>query len=151
MINIVTKQPTKDFIMNVDDYFNLFVLPSELDSADEKIMYEIDRARLLDKELGTIRTPFGITSIEHLSSGCKTVIGYRHRRAEDIGCVYNITMAGLNALEVLFRVVSEAKDSKTTFYLGYQGGLFRCKHTGFCINGKYSDRLSRGLALYGKC
>ena len=69
MINIVTKQPTKDFIMNVDDYFNLFVLPSELDATDEKIMYEIDKAKLLDKELGTIRTPFGITSLEHLSSG----------------------------------------------------------------------------------
>ena len=73
--------------MNIDDYFNLFVLPSELDATDEKIMYEIDKAKLLDKELGTIRTPFGITSIEHLSSGCKTVIGYRHRRREDIGCV----------------------------------------------------------------
>lgn len=150
MINIISREPENTFIKNVDAYFNAYVEPCELDSVDMSIIEQIDRAVLLDKNTGSIKTPYGLTNIYSLSSGCKTVIGYRHRRRQDRNKIYNITMAGKNALEVLFNVVEDCKDSKTVFYLGYCGGLYTCKQRDFNVDGITVRSLSRGLSRHGR-
>ena len=62
-------------IINVNDYFNLYVTPDMLsDATSKRIMHVIDTAEILDYRLGTVSTPFGITSIQNLSTGCKTAL-----------------------------------------------------------------------------
>ena len=150
MINIITREPAERYISNTDAYFNVHIEPYQLDSVDKKIIQKIDNAVLLDSETGAIKTPYGLTSIKDLSSGCKTILGYRHRKREDLDKVYNITMAGKNALELLFDIVSACKDDKTVFYLGYYGGLYDCKQREFNVDGILCKELSRGLIRHGR-
>lgn len=39
-----------------------------------KVMEEVDHAKLLDQNIGKIETPYGITGIQDLSTGCKTIL-----------------------------------------------------------------------------
>lgn len=76
----------------IDSSDNFFVLnaPNKIDNNIKKIMMDIDKSKWLGD--GLIRTPYGVTSITNLSTGCKTVINcYTHPELafNGIECGYN--------------------------------------------------------------
>lgn len=149
MINITSKEPTENYIRGVDAEFDVMIKARMFNNLSLEVMKKVDNAELLDKNLGTIKTPYGITDITHLSTGCKTVLLYLNMPDEDKNCILNISQAGPNALEVLFDCVDLLKDSNSKFYLGYAGGLRHMKKHTFSINGIVCNDLFRGL-LYVK-
>lgn len=143
MINIYTSRkllPDRNILNSVDDFFIAYVSQKQFESYDLEVMYKIDTAELLDRELGTIKTPFGVTDINHLSSGCKTVLDYLYitRNAEVYaGCIIDVTECGYNALECLFEQMDRLHDDITLLLLQHTDCLQKCCPHQFLVNGKY--------------
>lgn len=142
MVNLYksTKYFNKNEIMdNPEMFFINRISSKDLSDDSIKVMHTIDKAVLLDKSTGKIQTPFGICSIEDLSTGCKIAICIiylnEHRdRFSQIKAV-NATEAGVNALDSLFDYIE-----KNNFNIGIiteQEDIFDCKDRIYKINGKY--------------
>lgn len=156
MINIITdldKISTDDveLIRDVDSFFVLHVPIKGFTSLDREVIKRIDNADLLDELKDGVKTPFGITSIYNLSTGCKTVLVYlyfQRNRKRYCDIIIDITGCGANALDVLFDCVSRLRDSSITFLLEHSDGIELCSERDFVINGNHCEDLARGVALY---
>lgn len=156
MINIWTDKSliTKDcdFFEDCDSFVNSFVSSTEFSDRDFSAIRIIDGAVVTDINLGEVKTPYGLTNIENLSSGCKTVLTYLHiLKKKDMAsnrAVINITESGVNALNVLFDFADEDSRSDIVFYLGYVNKLSDCVQKDYLVNN--SDMVSN-LALVGGC
>lgn len=148
--NLITKDC--DFFEDCDLFVDSFVSSIEFLDRDFSAIRIIDRAEVTDINLGEVRTPYGLTDIGNLSSGCKTVLTYLHiLRKKDVAsnrAVINVTESGVNALNVLFNFADEDNRSDIIFYLGYVNKLNDCVQKDYLINN--SDRIS-SLALVGGC
>ncbi|MCR5402803.1 MAG: hypothetical protein K6E91_03170 [Butyrivibrio sp.] len=151
MINISTNAENKELsIGDVESFFNYKVTASHFSEQDIKVLSDIDDAVLLDKNTGAIQTPFGITDITHLSTGCKTVLCYLYlRRKETSSIILDVTECGYNALDVLFECVEKQGDSDSVFVLRHKQGLIKCKDREYTINGHSEKNLNKGVVLYG--
>lgn len=156
MINIITKYSNigNSCIRDFESFFEKYVLSRDFDDMDLYAMQSIDKAVLLDKNIGTIQTRFGVSDILHLSTGCKVVLSYLYiKRCGDTfsGKVLDITECGSNALDVLFDCVEKLNDSETVFLLRHSNQLIKCKDRSFSfsVNGNKSDSLYEGVVLYG--
>ncbi len=139
MINIVTKYDGECY-RHIDDVFNLDVIAGDFTDVDLRVMKEIDGVELLDRCTGAIRTHFGLTDIEHLSSGCKTVLYYLYLKRMHVDNIHLcVTRCGWNALEVLFTVVDELCDNNTIFVLEHVDGVCNLSKREYNINGVASD------------
>ena len=107
-------------IIDNNTYFTENILPSMIDSLGKEIMMKIDKAILID-ESGAIKTPFGITSIDNLSSSCKTVLNYLY--ADKKYKFININQCGCNALEILFETMERVPDIQRILILQHDGTL----------------------------
>lgn len=146
MINIVTKKPKHNFVNGIDAEFNFYINGKDLDNERcASVMKKIDSAKMVDSNTEIISTPYGATTIQHLSTGCKVVLLYIVNNSNDVYKCLNIVQAGPNALDVLFDCVEENKDSKTVFYLAHVGGLEVCRERDFNINGKHYRKLFLGV------
>lgn len=148
MVNIVTSlENLKPDLIDFESYFNITISARDLDSTDLDIMKHIDDAELLDNNLGTIKTKFGITSLRHLSTGCKVVLSYRYIIKNNVykNGVLDITECGFNALEELFSAVDDFNDSRTIFILRHTDGLVNCKRRKYLVNGVETDELWKEL------
>lgn len=140
MIRIFTSQKllgNRKVIDDPDSFFIARVSQNQFDENDEKVIEEIDGAKLIDRNFGTIKTPFGLTDINHLSSGCKTVLDYlfiSRNKDEYKDCVLNVTICGYNALEALFREMERLNDSDTILLLQHTDGLHMCSDRQYMIN-----------------
>lgn len=86
----------KKVITSNDTFFSLNK-PSKVDENIKKIIKIIDNADYIDND--TIRTPYGVTGLSSLSSGCKTIINmYRHPEL-----VFNGIECGYNALGFIIK------------------------------------------------
>lgn len=152
MINIITKPSDKATINDFEAFFNSYVLAKDFDNMSLEAMKIIDGAELLDKNLGTVKTKFGVSDVLHLSTGCKVVLSYlyifniAHEYSDRI---LNVTECGSNALEVLFNFADMLSDNKTTFLLRHINQLLKCKDRQYCINGNVVNSLYEGVVLYG--
>ena len=63
-----------EIIIDNDSFFNNNVSAKSLSENSIKVMEEVDHAKLLDQNIGKIETPYGITGIQDLSTGCKTIL-----------------------------------------------------------------------------
>ena len=148
-INIVTKKPSK-LINNIDGYFNLNLDLKKLSDIALKAILEIDKSSVIDINSGTIKTPYGVTSIMNLSMGCKAVVVYIYLKQQGVSdIVLNITECGANALDVLFSYVEYFHDSDSIFYLGHEDNVISCKNRVYSINGNVCENLREGLVYYG--
>lgn len=139
MINIFTDSDRFDLskvIIDNDAYFYENITAEKFGTLEEKIINEIDKATIIDKKLGTIKTPRGITSIENLSTGCKTVLNYLHLAdcKSDIN-VIDASQCGYNALEVLFSTIEEL-NYPVNIILAHKDNIFRCGKRQYKINGE---------------
>lgn len=155
MINIITnleKVSDKKVIRDASSFLNLNVLVQDFDELDLYAMSKIDKAKLLDKNIGTIQTPFGITNITNLSMGCKIVLVYLYMRRnidKYADYILDITECGSNALEVLFECMDKLGDSSVVLLLRHSDGIELCTDREFAINGNNCTHLAAGVALYG--
>lgn len=72
------------------------------------ILYNIDKAQIIDYKLLTMITPYGTTTVDKLSTGCKTVLNIVYL-LEHIGrshAIVNINECGDNALKEVFKVAA---------------------------------------------
>lgn len=128
----------KYYLDDCEAFFDAKVSSKEFTDKDLDIIKKIDNAVLLDKDIGTVRTPFGVASIENLSSGCKTVLvlQYLIRNSNDYSgkILLDVTACGYNALDILFNLVSSAHID-IVLLLRHDNGLCRCSSHNYVVDG----------------
>ena len=142
MINIYksgTNFKGDEIILDNESFFNNNVSARSLTDMSLTVMNEIDKAVLLDKKSGKIETPYGITGIRDLSTGCKTVLNYIFikENTEKYPNVKAIdgTECGWNALDKLFDIIEKEHDSKIIIVLQHDNDLYKCQDRKYCIDG----------------
>ena len=126
-------------IRDNESFFRNNISPQFFDKECENLMYSIDRAEIIDIKNGAIKTPYGITSIYSLSTGCKTAINvyyvfknpniYRELVAVDL------TECGYNAIDTIFDLC-EKYNINIKFTLEHCNDLYKCKDREYCIDDK---------------
>lgn len=58
----------------IEAQFRAYFVCSEADEVDEHIIKEIDNAIIVDRQLGQLKTPYGLIDRMLLSRGCKTAL-----------------------------------------------------------------------------
>lgn len=133
----------KHFIRGVDATFNIQITGSILDDIDIQVMKDIDNAVLLDAKLGTIKTPYGICSIESLSTGCKCIILARHLVKDGYHGVLNVSECGASALSVLCNYVD---NTDVCLFLSHLNNLMYGLSYEFLVNDKETNsHIWRGI------
>lgn len=125
-------------LVDNESFFKINVVAGEFCEEDLRVMREIDSAELLDKTTGLIKTSYGLTDMNHLSTGCKTILNYfylqRHRTPYN---VIDLSECGYNALRVLFDLV-ETQGQIMDFLLMHQDSLDQCGERDYLINNEKS-------------
>lgn len=139
MINIVTKidANASNIIVDNEDFFFRVVIFSEIKEA-AAIIKSIDNAKIISLDKGLIDTPFGITNVDNLSTGCKTAlnVAYLNLHPEiDVDTV-SLVECGKNAIDCIFKM-----DSNIKFYMKNSGAIFKIEDKKFSIDGVVSDSL----------
>ena len=112
-VNIVTTLSSvgnREFVESVDLYFKRLLNYKDFIYRNRSVISKIDRAKVLDAELGTIETPYGVTDYKHLSSGTKAVLIalFLIENCEDSNFVLNMNECGGNVYDILFDVVEKS-------------------------------------------
>lgn len=129
-------------------YFDFYIESESFGDLELYAMSEIDSAELVEPTNGLIETPFGVTTIKSLSSGCKTVLTYLYlyKNNEDARpLVINAIECGYNALDVLFECMEKLGDNETIILVEYENGLFNCKDREYLVNGE--DLITESILL----
>lgn len=122
-------------IKDPESYFRSYVSSKNFGINDEQVIKEVDNAKLKNKEIGAIETPFGEASINNLSTGCKTVLDYLYiMRNNTMYGGIDVTGCGANALESLFSQMDRLGDSLTKILLMHTDELYTCKEREYLIN-----------------
>lgn len=142
MVNISTnecKYKEDELIKDNESFFNNNVTAKSFNKNSIKIMMNIDNAKLIDVHTGKIETPYGICSIEDLSSGCKTVLNYYFIKSfpnlyPNIKAI-NAIECGYNALEELFKAIEHNEDTIEVL-LQHDNKVHNCADRTYNIDGK---------------
>lgn len=141
MIQIYTSEDNlkgRDIIRDSESFFKTTVPIENFEEKELEAMMKIDEAKLLDIKLGMILTPFGITTVNCLSTGCKVILNYLflYKSIEYRDYILDVTECGANALECLFYFMEQQNDSKTILLLRHRNGIAKCGKRSYLINGK---------------
>lgn len=124
----------RTILIDNESFFKINVAAREFCEEDLKVMWEIDSAELLDSTTGLIKTRYGLTDINHLSTGCKTILNYFYlQRHHTPYTVIDLSECGYNALRVLFDFV-EKQGQVMDFLLTHQDSLDECGEREYLIN-----------------
>lgn len=137
MIDIYTYYPKdstdNNTIIDNDLYLSEKIRADMLDDIGKAVMNDIDSAILLDSNNGCIETPFGITCIENMSTGCKTVLNYMY--ADESYEYINVNGCGENALELLFKIIDSGIYKNRKLIL-FNHNVGECSHRDYNIHYK---------------
>lgn len=140
MIEIITKQNLieHNYVVDNEGFFLRFVNAFEVPNF-ESIIATIDNAKVLDKDTGLIQTPFGLTEINKLSTGCKTAlnISFILQHPEMNIKTVNVTECGYNALDVIF----DMNINGVKLFLGHRDLIHKCKEHDYLVDGRYVNSL----------
>lgn len=125
-------------ILSDNESFFLDNVPANSLGKDSlRVMESIDHAKLLDANIGTIVTPYGLTSIDNLSTGCKTVLNcifiHGHNKEYDFIKAVNATGCGWNALEELFKLI-ERCEYDMGIILEHRNKLLNCSDREYLVD-----------------
>ena len=142
MIKIFTDEREfehSEIVKDNEAFFLVNFKMSQIGDNEIEAMRKIDNAEIVDFSNGTIKTPFGTTSIFDLSTGCKTVLNYitiaKNRAKFDGIRAINITESGANAIELLFEVMERFKDESVAVVLEHEDETWKCKEREYLIDG----------------
>lgn len=97
VLNIVTNR-NKDIQDLNDDFFDLHTCMEEITEKDKQCIKDIDGSDYITSD--KIITRFGETQIEHISTGCKTMLNILHYP----NTVFNVVECGDNVIDKLFEL-----------------------------------------------
>lgn len=144
MIKIATKTSMfkrNEIIFDNEAFFFKHFVVHEIDDNYIEALRIIDNAQILDLKRGIVLTPFGVTSINDVSTGCKMVLNYltlmKHRSDFRGIMAINATEAGANAIEILFEIMERLNDNETTVVIEHKNKLYTCKNREYLINGEH--------------
>lgn len=128
----ITTDKKYAYQINIDSFFKTIQDKSVFNKdVYKKIMRKIDKAELLDTDL--IETPFGKTTLNNLSTGCKTVILSVFLSEDNV--FIPLGECGNNALSVLFEL---SKQYNLKGYVDYPF-ILRDKDISCIINDKFVE------------
>lgn len=137
MIRIYTDRSLLDISKVIIDNEGFFVRKGvyfNLSAEQVQAIKRIDGAIFLNEKQTTMQTPFGVTNIGNLSTGCKTVLNYLYLKQHPIERekvqAISLIECGANALNVLFDLV----DDDMIFLLEHRDGIHECTEHEFIIN-----------------
>lgn len=143
MVKISTvrnKYNYNEVLINNESFFNNNITSREFTQDEIDVIKKIDNAELLDRNTGEIKTPYGLTNIRNLSTGCKTIINFIYinskRNKYDKIKAIEVTECGWNALEELF-IQYEKLSSKIELILRHQNDLYNCTERKYLIDDEY--------------
>lgn len=115
------------------------------------IIYDVDRAIIIDDKLLKIQTPYGITSVDDLSTGCKTLLNicyiFEAYEENDTRAVVNVNECGNNILEKIFDIV---EGTSIYLYISHDTTAVDDRHK-FILNGsKLEDEMQFTEAVWGE-
>lgn len=126
-----------------EGFFNNHINGIRLNHLSKEVMQKIDQSELIDVNLSTIKTPYGVCNIKCLSTGCKTLLNtiYLMEHKDEYAYVeaVNATECGWNALEVLFDLVDK-NNYPIALVVEHRNGLFHCSERDYLIDGKKQVR-----------
>lgn len=92
-------------IQEIKRYFRLSVFPMDFDDTDLMILKTIDNAERIGD--GVIKTPFGLTTKEHITSGSTIALIINYWIKNNIGNVaIRVTSCGPNALNIVYELAN---------------------------------------------
>lgn len=126
----------RKFVELNDLYFDGTINIGKITPEQKRIMYEIDKAIIVDSKTGLIKTPFGLASIKQLSTGCKTFLNII--REEDEKTVFSLDGCSYNIIEMILDYIEDKHNIAvytTNSEIGY------CKDREMLLDGKlmYTD------------
>lgn len=143
MVRLYTSEKyfdTTDIIRDNDGFFNNNINAGKFNARSIRAITNIDGAELLDAKLGTIKTPYGVTSIYNLSTGCKTVLNYIYllearKTIDDFRSVKAISAngCGWNAMEELFKVADECSGDLAVI-LEHDNDIHKCSERDYYVD-----------------
>lgn len=129
--------PKKEVLYDNEGFFNNNISGRRLSGLSKKVMKKIDKAELIDVNLSTMQTPYGVCNIKYLSTGCKTVLNLiyimEHRDKYNMIKAINATECGANALDVLFDVVEEC-NCNIGIVIEHTNELYNCRDRKYLID-----------------
>ena len=96
-------------------------------------IYRVDNAEFLPDSRDMLRTPFGITGVGNLSTGCHTVLNLLYVRDNKLNVGVDVTGCGANALDLAFEYADGTGIPLVLRYLS----VSQCKSRKFLVNGKH--------------
>ncbi len=129
-----------DIIVDNEAFFNNYINAKFIKEYGVYAIKSIDKAILIDENTAKVQTPFGICSIDDLSSGCKTIlniiyINEKHLNRYD-SIIVSLNECGRNALDFIFDYI-EDNSIDIKFVLEHDDDTFKCRQHNYLINGKY--------------
>lgn len=107
-------------LMDINDtYFDEYVELKEIKDDGVEYMQKIDNATIEDVNTNSIKTPFGVTGKNDLSTGLKTVLNLIYMSKHEKPNSLDITECGQNALDAIFEI-QERFGNKIQVYLGHK-------------------------------
>jgi hypothetical protein len=117
---------------NMKAFFILKVGAAGVTADGSKCIEEIDRAVFVKGCNDAVRTPFGVTGLENLSTGCLTVLNLLYIKENGLNIAVDVTGCGSNALNFAF----EHADSGDIPLVLRHLDVSRCWHRSFLVNGE---------------
>ena len=121
-----------------EGFFNNNINGKRLNNDSNEVMQRIDKSELIDINLSTIKTPYGVCNIKCLSTGCKTVLNtiyiMEHKKEYEYVKAINATECGWNALDVLFDII-DRNAYNIALIIEHKNDLFHCSERDYLING----------------
>lgn len=135
----------REIIMDCESFFDARISTMKMSKDSIEAMYAIDKAEIVDKKLGTIKTPIGVCSRKDLSSGCKTVLSYIYvvENYADFNGIKAVdaTECGWNALEQLFKYIEKHRTTRVAVVIEHGDELYKCGNRNYIVDGVVRDRI----------
>jgi len=119
MVRIYSEEKIQEteykLIGDIKSYFDRKISINKLNEEEKKALLDVDNAVIENLEYELVRTPFGVTSKEHLSSGLKTALVAMHVarlvKNSDKYVAINVISCGENALGYAMRAAEKSNDN----------------------------------------
>lgn len=122
-------------IGSVPAAFAIYFSFKSADEIDEAIMQAIDKAVIVDRRSGLVRTPYGLADRRKLSNGCKTaLLTHWIKKNNRTDLAIDVVSCGYNALDEVYKLV----DNTDICVIQRNIPTHRCKWKGeLTYDGKY--------------